>query len=572
MNQQTNRHGKREVGSGSLWGQYRDWLDSMSRGQRIRYRLLQGATMVSIVIIGVFLFLSAWIKVPELPDFGGDSSTGGVPGGPTQIGGSGTPSSGGDPLFDGAEVPDIIKSGRKNGVYTFLLVGRDVVSGSTDTILLLSYDINQKTIRGLNLPRDTMMNVSTASKRLNAVFGYNRGRDKETRTEKGINALRLQVSKLTGITPDFYVLVEWEAIGNLVNALGGVEFEVPWDMNYDDPEQNLHIHQKAGLRKLNGEDAMQVIRWRKNNDGSNSSGGDLARLGIQQNFLKAAAKECLQPAIFLNIPELARIFTENVETDLTLGNILAFAQLAYGMDPEEDVSFVTAPVASSVSYNGASMVVLSGNGILEIVNSGMNPYQRDIQSSDLELIYRNKNGSFGVTKGSLADSRMGQVPVRPADASSNDENDSETPINPEDSSGDQTGAGTGQGSQTGAGTGQGSQTGAGTGQDSQTGTGSGQGGQTGTGDHGNSGSGEGDPGASQNPSGGSQDVGTIDPGKVFPDPSPSSQDIRPGQEEENKPSKPSQNDPPRGISQDIRMNRNAGAAVLPSRPVPVEVT
>lgn len=401
MSEKNNQHGKRKVRSrsklGLYWAQYKDWVANMDRGQRIRHRLLQAAVAMSVVIIVVYLILSAWVKVPDLPDFGQGSEPGNI-------------DVSGGVSFDGAEVPDIVRSGRKEGVYTFLLVGRDVASGSTDTMLLLTYDTKEKTIHGLNLPRDTMVNVSTTSKRLNAVFSYNKGKDKKTQVEKGMAALKTQVSKLTGITPDFYVLVEWEAIGKLVDALGGVEFEVPFDMDYDDPYQNLHIHQKAGLRVLTGDDAMQVIRFRKSND-RDISLGDVGRLDIQQDFLKAVAKKCLQPATFLKIPSLVEIFTENVETDLTVGNILAFAQLAYGMDPDAGVSFETAPLGSSFSYRGAALVSLDETKLLKVLNDGMNPYLRDIKASDLELVYRKSNGSFGVTNGTLADPKMGQVPV-----------------------------------------------------------------------------------------------------------------------------------------------------------------
>lgn len=89
-----------------------------------------------------------------------------------------------------------------------------------------------------------------------------------------MTALKQEVSHLTGIYPDFYVLVEWEAVGELVDAIGGVYFEVPFVMDYDEPNpgQDLHIHQEAGYRLLNGQDAMEVIRFRKNNDGTHALG------------------------------------------------------------------------------------------------------------------------------------------------------------------------------------------------------------------------------------------------------------------------------------------------------------
>ena len=393
MSEQRNRRGKREAGgrsaaSAGYWSRYKAWVAGLTKGQRVRYRLLQAAVILSLIIIAAFFALRAWIRVPDLP------------------GGNGVQINGSDVSFDDADTPDVAR-GQRKGVYTFLVVGKDTTSGSTDTMLLLTYDTNEKTIHGLNLPRDTMVNVSTTSKRLNAVFNYNKGKDKETQMENGMAALKKEVANLTGITPNFYVFVEWEAIGELVDALGGVEFEVPFDMDYDDPYQDLYIHQKAGLRVLNGDDAMQVIRHRKNNDGSHSN-GDVGRLQIQQDFLKAVAKKCLQPATFLKIPSLAEIFANNVTTDLTVGNILAFAQLAYGMNPDEDVSFVTAPIGASFTYRGAAMITLDETGLLEILNDTMNPYTEEIKASDLQLVYQKSDGTFGVTNGALADEKMGQ--------------------------------------------------------------------------------------------------------------------------------------------------------------------
>ncbi len=389
MMEENKKHGARQAPGLSPWARYKAWLAGLDRGSKIRFRILQAAVVLALAAVAGYAALSAWIKVPEVPNdargeqLGTANSSQELPEPP-----NGTPSTG---------------NGRKDGVYTFLVAGRDVMSGSTDTMLLVSYNTVEKTVFGLNLPRDTMVNVSTASKRLNAVYSYNRGKDKAAQAENGMAALKEEVAKLTGIIPDFYVVVEWEAVGELVDALGGVEFEVPFNMDYDDPYQNLHIHQKAGLRVLSGDDAMQVIRHRKNNDGSHSN-GDVGRLQVQQDFLRAVAKKCLQPSTLLKIPSLAQIFLDNVKTDLTIGNIIAFAQLANGMDAESGVDFETAPLAASFSYNGASMVTLDGEKLLEIVNEELNPYTRQIKLSDLELLYRKSNGSFGVTSGTLVDS------------------------------------------------------------------------------------------------------------------------------------------------------------------------
>lgn len=374
------------------WRQHRAWVAGMSRKQKIRYRLLQALVVVAIVVIALFIGIRAWVKlptVPELPTEGNEDSS----------------------AFDGAELPEVAKSGRKKGVYTFLLVGQDTAGGgNTDTMMLITFDTVNKTIDGMSLPRDTMINVDRrgSGHRLNAVYNYNKGSDKSTQVEKGITALKKEVGKLTGITPDYYVMVQWEAVGKMVDALGGVYFDVPFDMDYDDPTpgQDLHIHLKEGYQKLDGEQAMGLIRWRHNNDYSvQYPNGDLGRIQTQQAFLEAVAAECLKPSTLLKAPALAEVFMENVTTDLSLGNLLAFAELAVGMDAETGVNFVSMPVQDA-KYPGVSMVLPVVDELLELLNESFNPYLNDIQSSDLQVLVRNSDGSYSVTSGTLLDTSL----------------------------------------------------------------------------------------------------------------------------------------------------------------------
>lgn len=405
------RQAPREKGIiGQWWEEHCRWVEQLSGGQRLRYRLLQVATVLAIVIIAAYFGLSSWMRVPEVP---GKVETGTVD------------------VPQQTTKPSGTKNGRKEGVYTFLLAGKDVASGATDTMLLLTYDINEKTIRGMNLPRDTMVNVATSAKRLNTVYAFNRkGETAQEKTANGMTALKEEVGRITGVTPDFYVLVEWDAIGRLVDALGGVEFEVPFDMDYDDPYQDLHIHQKAGLRLLSGDDAMQVIRHRKNNDGSHSN-GDIGRMEVQQDFLKAVVKKCLQPSIFLKINSLVEIFKENVETDLTVGNILAFAEKAVGMDTESGIEFFTAPVAEYFIYKTAAMLTLDPQGMLDVVNEKMNPYEEDVIIEDLELLIYHSNRSFTLTSGELKDASLAVPYTPPASEPKPEEEQPEVQPDPE---------------------------------------------------------------------------------------------------------------------------------------------
>ena len=306
-------------------------------------------------------------------------------------------------------------AGRKEDYYTFLLVGEDTSSGSTDTIMLVSYDVANQAVNFLSIPRDTMVNVSWDIKRVNSVYSA-----KES-SGGGIEGLKTQVSYLTGVTPDFYVMVEWEAVGRVVEALGGVWFDVPFTMNYDDPYQDLHIHQEKGYRLLDGEDAMEVVRWRQNSDGTNY--GDTTRVEVQQAFLKAVAAQCLKLENWTKVSAFANILFENVETDIPLNNILWFAQQAMGLDVE-NIQFFTMPgdlnsyAWSRTYHSNQSYAFADPAGMAELINQHFNPYTREITEDDLQIMYRNKNGSLGVTNGTLADSRAASAPVRTSSSSS----------------------------------------------------------------------------------------------------------------------------------------------------------
>lgn len=471
MSEQNRHRGKREAPG--LWSRYRAWAAGLDRKGRLRLRVCQALAVLAVLILGITLFLRSWIRLPGVPD---------PPGLVSPPGGNASQSrQPGDVFYEDAQLPEVTRSGRKDGYYTFLLCGRDVVSGATDTMMLITYDTKGKAINAVSLLRDTMINTSAKSKRLNTVFARNQGDrklpDKE-RVENGMTALKKEVSHLTGVYPDFYVLVEWEAIGRLVDAIGGVYFEVPFDMDYDDPTpgQDLHIHQKAGYRLLDGQDAMEVIRFRKSNDESVVL-YDSGRTQIQRDFMTAVLKKCLTPEILLKLPTLADIFMDNVDTDLTVGNILAFAQLAVGMDADKNVKFSSMP-CYNVMYNKASMVCAVQDELLEVLNDGINPYLDEIKSSDLQLMYKRSGGGFGVTNGALADPAVANVPApKPAEP---DEPDEPPVTGPEDP-----GEMTDPGADTGP---------------------------------------EG-PGSSDNPG----DIGAIDPGEIFPDPSP---DIQAGELED----------------------------------------
>jgi hypothetical protein len=163
--------------------------------------------------------------------------------------------------------------------------------------------------------------------------------------------------------------------------------------------------------------------------------------------LKAVVKKCLQPAIVLKFSSLVHIFKENVETDLTVGNILAFAEQAIGMDPATGVKFMTAPLADSFKYNKAALVTLDVDGLLEIVNNGLSPYNREITRDDVEILVHEGNLKFSVTSGELAEDIRNHVaapaepkpapepepvPEQPAEGEVTDPEEPEVPVEGEE--------------------------------------------------------------------------------------------------------------------------------------------
>ena len=302
--------------------------------------------------------------------------------------------------------------------YSVLILGRDTGGGgNTDTMLLASYDVTNQKASVMSIPRDTMVNVSWDVKKINSVYNVYGGGD------KGIQALYKEVAQLVGFEPDFQVIVEWEAVGKLVDAIGGVYFDVPYHMDYHDPYQDLVIEQAKGYRLLDGEDAMQVIRWRKNDADSpygNVQVGDSGRMEIQQDFLMAVIKQMMQPANVMNISKIAKVFEETVQTDMSFQNILWFGQQAFtgGLDLG-NVSFFTMPYKSAWAWSrtyqqNLDYVIPDAQALLEIVNNQLSPFSEVFTLSDLDIMYANSDGSVGSTTGRVEDTAAALPPVKPA--------------------------------------------------------------------------------------------------------------------------------------------------------------
>ncbi len=258
---------------------------------------------------------------------------------------------------------------RKAGFYTILVSGVDDGNGGSDTNILVAVDTMNGYVYGVSIPRDSKAIIDGSAHKIN--YAYNKG---------GMALLSDVVSQQLGIPVDYTVTVDLKGFVALVDAIGGVDFNVPLNMDYDDPIQDLSIHFSKGTQWLSGSDALKVVRFRHNNDGTGYGSEDLGRMTTQQNFLKAVAKKMLSAGnILTKIDDYAKIFDQYVETDLTVGNMawLGTEVLKMGIDK---IDFSTLPNEWISPY-----IYLVPDETLEVVNTYLNPYVEDRTAEDLDL-------------------------------------------------------------------------------------------------------------------------------------------------------------------------------------------
>ena len=264
--------------------------------------------------------------------------------------------------------PDAPGRTRREYCYNILVSGLDDDNGGSDTNILVRFDVPNKLIDLVSLPRDTLLHNDYRNNKLN--FAYAKG---------GTELLMEQIENLLGVPVDFYVTVNLKGFIALVDQIDGVDFDIPINMDYDDPYQDLHIHFTKGPRHLNGQEAMEVVRFRHNNDGTGYGSEDLGRMQTQQNFLKAVAQQTLTLSNVDKVGEFAKIFQQYVDTDLSLGNLAWLGKEAISMGVDK-ISFSTLPNEWRSPY-----LYLDPDATLELVNQYLNPYVEDRTMEDLDI-------------------------------------------------------------------------------------------------------------------------------------------------------------------------------------------
>lgn len=346
------------------------WEDRPSRSRprpggrgiaaRVGVWLYKALVVVSAIIVAVYAGFTFLIKPPAQAELPSPSPSGtddiqapGVTGGNAQSGETGLE--------------------RRKGVYNILLAATDAEGYRTDIMMVMCYDTEEQTVGVISVPRDTLVARDSGNPHL--VYGPG-----------GLDQRKADISNMLGIPIDYYIKVNIQGFITLVDYLEGIDFYVPCNMNYDDPTpgQNLHIHYTEGMYHLNGQQAMEVARFRKNNDGTGYT--DTGRTQTQQKLLVALAKKVLSWGNLTKINGFVEIFNQNVDTDLSMDHMLYFASKAVGLDPSTGVETATLEGNGFGLYRGYTYCYeLDPDSTLELVNRLVNPYNRDLTLKDMNL-------------------------------------------------------------------------------------------------------------------------------------------------------------------------------------------
>jgi len=336
---------------------------------------------VLIVIGGAFVAWRSFVQPPTIPVHAL------LPNLPS----SNTPQNGGDPpaFYDIEPHPDdallnspfdLTAEGgweRKPDFFTFLIIGYDE-GLNTDTIMVAAYDAVARQAYIISIPRDTQVDVQRNVRKINSAYPAGR---RHGGHEGGVDQLRREIQTLIGFIPDFYVSMDENAFVRIVESVGGVYIDVPFHMHYTDPFQDLVIDIPEGRQRLDGENALQFVRFRYFT-GRTRAITTHQRQEHQHMFVQALMQELLTPRVITSIPELIRVYRDDISTDLPLRNQLWLGeQFVLG---GVTLHAYNLPVTSIRTVRWYCFPIK--DEVVELINRTINPFTRDITLDMLRLM------------------------------------------------------------------------------------------------------------------------------------------------------------------------------------------
>ena len=228
-------------------------------------------------------------------------------------------------------------------VQDFVVAGIDEEGYRTDLILFCRYNLEDNSINVLQIPRDTKVETDRYDKKINSAYG---SKEKE-------KALFDEIESVIGLRPEKSVIVSFKAFRELIDAIGGVEVNVPIRMFYNDPYQNLSIDLYPGKQVLNGRRAEMFMRFRYNDDCTGYPNGDIDRIAAQKTLYNAVMEKLLSGSTVLKAPKILGIISDNVKTDFSIDEIVGYMTRIPKFSMEK-VNIYTLPGEGAYDSNGVS--------------------------------------------------------------------------------------------------------------------------------------------------------------------------------------------------------------------------
>ncbi len=206
----------------------------------------------------------------------------------------------------------------------FMVVGLDQEEYNTDTLFVGCFDSQTGKVSLISIPRDTKVTFNhdwakeevAAGKKMPSVSKINALR--ALAKKDGLKYLKAELEAILNIKMDYYVEINIQAFRKIVDAVDGVEFEVPkGGLYYKDPLQKLVIAIPGGKQVLDGKQAEGLVRFR-----GTYARGDLQRIEVQQAFMKAMFQQVLnKDTLMKNALELVSIMISYVKTDFGITDV-----------------------------------------------------------------------------------------------------------------------------------------------------------------------------------------------------------------------------------------------------------
>lgn len=228
---------------------------------------------------------------------------------------------------DKVEIPKVEKDDPVNIFIVGVDIGDPKLKGTnvpkrTDTMMVMHYEPKEKKAHIVSVPRDTKVEINGKTQKINNAHAIG-----------GMKGAIDSVQDLLGIDINYYVKLDYEGFRKVIDAIGGVDMPINYNMNYDDPKQNLSIHfQKGTVAHLDGKKAEEFFRWRKNNDRTGLAEGDIGRIKNQHIFIEKVIEKVKSPSIVFKLKDILDIASKYITTNMSPTEIISYGMSVTKVD------------------------------------------------------------------------------------------------------------------------------------------------------------------------------------------------------------------------------------------------